>query len=174
MERYVQRGDQLARCLRFEKPLLQPYGAGGSEGGFPARLHAYGECGLHAVYRLYERLRQPLHALQRLRRQEDRGRRERHVQSEQGIRPHDGFGMDAERHEQRDRPLLYGAVYLQSAPLRQERLHEYQGLRRHGTPGRPPSDGARRPGRSSSVPSAVTFRTGGTLRMRTGRTSFRR
>ena len=146
MERHLQRSDQLAGRVRFQKPLLQPPGAGQHEVRLPAGLHLYGQCGLHAVYRFHERLRRFVPALQRMDRQEDiqeqarrdHVRRERPAQPQQGFRPHDRFGMDAECDQQRDRPLLHGAVHLQPAPLRQEGFEEHLRLRRGCAVGTPP------------------------------------
>ena len=121
----------------------------------PVNLDGY--CGLHAVYRFHERLRRFVPALQRMDRQEDiqeqarrdHVRRERPAQPQQGFRPHDGFGMDAECDQQRDRPLLHGAVHLQPAPLRQEGVEEHLRLRRGRAVGTPPH-GTRRSGRAAS------------------------
>ena len=146
VERNLQRGDQLDGYVEGEEPLFQPHGAGQPETGLPAGLHADGKRRLHAVPRLHERLRGELPAVQRLAGQEDlpqpagrdHDRRERPAEPEQGLRPHDGLGLDAECHEQRHRTLLHGAVYLQPAAFRQEGLAEYPGLRGHG-PSRPAS-----------------------------------
>ena len=116
-------------------------GAGQPETGLPAGLHADGKRRLHAVPGLHERLRGELPAVQRLAGQEDlpqpagrdHDRRERPAEPEQGLRPHDGLGLDAECHEQRHRTLLHGAVHLQPAAFRQEGLAQYQGLRGHGS-----------------------------------------
>ena len=130
VERHLQRGHQLAEHGQVEEPLFQPHGAGEPEGGFPAGLHLHGERGLLAVYRLYERLLGGLPPVQRLAGQEglqeqarrSDGRRQRPFQPEPGLLPLDGFGLHAELHQQRHRPLLHGAVQLQPAPLRQKRV----------------------------------------------------
>ena len=146
VERHLQRGDQLAEHGQVEEPLFQPHGAGQPEGGLPAGLHLHGERGLLAVYRLHERLRQLLRAVQRLSGQEGlpqpsgRGdvRRQRPVRPEYGLLAHDRFGIYPEFDQQRDRTLLYRAVRLQPAQFRQARFQGHQGLRRHGGAGRKP------------------------------------